>query len=90
MLAGALKQRSYSRWVKLYDTLSDEDREAIAAEIRSWAERPRISVIVPVFNPSERYLRAALESVLDQLYSNWELCIADDASTAPRVAAVLI
>jgi len=89
MLAGALKHGSYRRWVKLYDTLSDEDREAIIAEIRSWAGHPRISVVVPVFNTPERYLRAALQSVLDQLYPNWELCIADDASTVPCVAAVL-
>jgi glycosyltransferase involved in cell wall biosynthesis len=89
MLASALKQGSYRHWVKLYDTLSDGDRDAIIAEIRSWAGHPRISVVVPVFNTPERYLRAALRSVLDQLYPNWELCIADDASTAPHVSAVL-
>jgi O-antigen biosynthesis protein len=88
-LAGALKLILYRRWVKLYDTLSDSDHDAILAEIRGWTMMPLVSVVMPVFNTPERYLRQALASVLGQLYPNWELCVADDASTAPQVAAVL-
>ncbi len=55
----------------------------------SFNYQPKISIIVPVFNPPEPYLRAALQSVLDQTYSHWELCIADDASTLPHVRVVL-
>src|SRR5262249_45367064 len=36
-----------------------------------------------------RWLRRALESVQAQLYPDWELCVADDASTAPHVRRVL-
>jgi hypothetical protein len=88
-LAGALRRGSYRRWVKLYDTFSDSDREAILADLRSWTQPPLISVVMPVFNTPERYLRKALASVVGQLYPNWELCIADDASTARHVRAVL-
>jgi O-antigen biosynthesis protein len=88
-LGNAFRIGSYRRWVKLYDTLSDRDRVGILAEIRSWTKTPLISVGMPVFNTPERYLRKALASVVDQLYPNWELCVADDASTAPHVAAVL-
>jgi GT2 family glycosyltransferase len=88
-LAGPLRIGSYRRWVTLYDTFSDTDRDAILAEIRSWTQPPLISVVMPVFNTPERYLRKALASVVDQLYPNWELCVADDASAKPHVAAVL-
>jgi GT2 family glycosyltransferase len=88
-LAGALKIGSYRRWVKRYDTLTDRDRDALLAEIRGWTNSPLISVVMPVFNTPERYLRKALTSVVGQLYPNWELCVADDASTVPHVAAVL-
>jgi len=44
---------------------------------------------MPVYNTDERWLRRAIESVQRQLYSNWELCIADDRSTDPRVGEVL-
>jgi GT2 family glycosyltransferase len=80
---------AYRRWVKLYDTISREDRLAILADIEGFADRPPISVVTPVFNTPERHLRAALDSVLDQIYSDWELCIADDASTAPHVQRIL-
>jgi glycosyltransferase involved in cell wall biosynthesis len=89
VLASALKPGSYRQWVRLYDTLSEEDCRATAADIASWSHPPLISVVVPVFNAPRRYLRAALDSVVSQLYPNWELCIADDASTARHITALL-
>lgn len=43
-------------------------------------EKPLFSIIIPVYN-SESSLRAAIESVLSQTCSNWELIIVDDCST---------
>jgi len=53
------------------------------------AYQPLISIIVPVYNPPEDFLRAAIESVLAQVYPHWELCLADDCSTEPYVKSVL-
>ena len=50
---------------------------------------PLVSVLMPVFDPPEDALRKAIESVRAQAYANWELCLADDASSAPHVATVL-
>ena len=47
------------------------------------------SILMPVYNPSPEHLRAALDSILDQDYPRWELCIADDASTDSRVGEIL-
>ena len=44
---------------------------------------------MPVYNPDQAYLEAAIESVRDQLYTNWELCIANDASSNPAIAEIL-
>jgi O-antigen biosynthesis protein len=44
---------------------------------------------MPVFNTDDKWLREAIESVLAQLYPNWELCIADDASPRPHVRRTL-
>lgn len=41
---------------------------------------PRVSVVLPVYN-GERYLRAAIESVLKQSFEDFEFIIYDDAST---------
>ncbi|MHB0929469.1 MAG: glycosyltransferase, partial [Candidatus Nanopelagicales bacterium] len=51
--------------------------------------QPTFSIIMPVYNPPLHFLELALQSVRQQLYPNWELCIADDASTDPEVALLL-
>lgn len=37
----------------------------------------KFSVLVPLYNTSEGYLREMIQSVRDQVYGNWELCLAD-------------
>jgi GT2 family glycosyltransferase len=81
--------QDYSEWVRLYDTIDDDARRAIAIAIGELTSRPLISIVMPVYNTPEPYLRAAIDSVRQQLYPHWELCIADDASTLPHVKHVL-
>ena len=38
---------------------------------------PLISIITPLYNTPEEFLRQLLESVQSQTYGNWELCLAD-------------
>jgi glycosyltransferase involved in cell wall biosynthesis len=51
--------------------------------------QPLISIVVPVYNVDEVWLKAAIESVCNQTYGGWELCIADDVSTKPHINTVL-
>ncbi|MEH1913875.1 glycosyltransferase [Nostoc sp.] len=53
------------------------------------AYKPTISLIMPVFNTPICFLREAIESVLNQLYPYWELCIADDFSTDNSLRQIL-
>lgn len=64
-------------------------QETRLASITAPSTGPRISVLMPVFNPPLGYLLKAIESVRAQTYPHWELCIADDASTAPEVMPFL-
>ncbi len=50
---------------------------------------PVISVVMPVYNTPEPYLRAAIASVRAQIYPYWQLCIADDASPSSHVVTML-
>ncbi|MCX6677058.1 MAG: glycosyltransferase [Methanothrix sp.] len=45
------------------------------------AKTPLISVIIPVHNGPPQWLKCAIQSVLEQTYSRWELCIVDDSSS---------
>jgi len=47
----------------------------------SLEKQPIISIIMPLYNTPEPYLKEALQSVKEQLYPHWELCLVDDAST---------
>ncbi len=49
----------------------------------------RISVVMPVCDTPEDFLRAAVASVTSQGYKDWELCIHDDGSKLPHIAKVL-
>lgn len=48
--------------------------------VHKLAPPPKISVIIPVYN-CEKYLREAIESVLNQTFKDFELIVIDDGST---------
>ena len=83
------EKRKYQKWVREFDTLTDEDREKIRRRIEKLSRQPLISVILPVYNIEEKWLRLCIESVRRQLYANWQLCIADDCSPSPHVGKIL-
>ena len=67
----------------------DLEFEAVASQIDEFEHCPLISIVLPVYNPNPDWLRECLQSVLDQSYLNWQLCIADDASSNPQVGVLL-
>ncbi len=81
--------QSYADWVRHYDTLSQADRAAIRNRVAALPQRPLLSVLVPVYATPEPWLRRSIQSVLDQLYPNWELVLVDDASPQPHVQQIL-
>lgn len=80
---------NYQEWVEKYDTLTAQDHELIKQHLTTLNFQPKISVVLPVYNTPEEWLRKAIDSVRTQLYTNWELCIADDASPSPHVRTIL-
>ncbi|MBW4470182.1 MAG: glycosyltransferase [Stenomitos rutilans HA7619-LM2] len=78
----------YHLWQKKHTPRPDDLRK-LAETIDLMAYKPLISVVMPVYNPPEAFLRAAIDSVIDQIYPHWELCLADDVSTAPYVRPIL-
>lgn len=80
---------NYARWARLYDSFDAAEKRRMADYSASLAYRPTISVVLPTYNPPIDFLKRAIDSVRKQIYQNWELCIADDASSDPRVAETI-
>lgn len=80
----------YDKWVKEFGTRQSSTQPRINQLISSFRFKPLISLILPVYNPNPLWLEQAIISVLSQLYSSWELCISDDASTDPAIRSILL
>ena len=48
----------------------------------TWPEPLKFSIVVPLYNTPEQFLREMIESVQAQTYADWELCIADGSDDA--------
>lgn len=68
------EEEAYSRWIRknMPDAQMLEKQRK-----RKFARRPKISIVVPLYKTPKNYLTALVESVRDQTYPNWELCLSD-------------
>jgi O-antigen biosynthesis protein len=83
------EQLRYNRWVAVYDTINASDRSLIRAHISSFTSQPLISVIISTSETPYAALRDSFNSVIKQLYTHWEMCVAVNDVTDPQVEAFL-
>lgn len=78
----------YEAWIEA-NVLTPAARADLETALAAAPDLPRISIVTPVHDTPPAYLRAMVGSVRDQIHPDWELCIADDASTCAETRAVL-
>ena len=79
------KSSKYDTWVKTHETPLNKKY----VRQNPFTYNPKISIIIPVWNTDELWLHLAIQSVLNQYYDNWELCISDGNSTNPNIKKIL-
>ena len=79
----------YDDWIRDVEPHTAPPTDAQRELCQGWVRRPRFSVLMPTWNTPSHMLRECLDSVLAQTYPEWELCIADDASTDPAVRRIV-
>jgi len=81
----------YDQWIEEVEmpALTPASLQEMRRSLNRQIYRPKIAVLMPTYNTPEACLREAIDSVVGQIYENWELCIADDCSTLPHVRQVL-
>lgn len=87
--AGEPDRNDYAAWLRRYDLLDDERRAALRTRQGFFAVQPLISVVMPTYNPNPAWLVEVIESVRQQIYPHWELCIADDCSSNAEIRTIL-
>jgi len=79
-------QENYNFWIDVHE---DYDEKKAIEEIKKFSYKPKVSIVMPVYNVEEQWLRACVDSVRNQYYQNWELCIADDCSSDAHIKPLL-
>lgn len=85
----AAQGRIYTDWIKQFDTLKEETIHTMQVQLQQWHNPPIISIIISIFNANVEWLRNTIDSVVNQIYPHWELCIIDNASTLPHIRLIL-
>ncbi len=78
----------YPEWLARR-TPSESDLARMRVDGMNLRYQPVISLVVPVYNTPEIYLKLMVDSVMAQTYARWELCLANGGSTAPHVRPFL-
>jgi len=78
----------YTHWLEV-NTWNSRRQEVLQHALLEVHDPPKLSLVMPVFNPPVRFLQRALESLTEQVYPHWELCLANDGSTDPEIYRLL-
>lgn len=73
--------REFHRWIR------NQERVSNKYEILTY--NPLFSIVIPVYNTKTEQLKECIESVLNQVYDNYELILVDDHSSWDNVVPVL-
>lgn len=78
--------QSYKHWLSRHK--ASKNTLAVQSET-AFPYMPLISILVPVYNPEPRHLRALIESVKQQSYRNWQLCLANGSGDNMEICRIL-
>ena len=79
----------YDAWLAV-NKWGDRSRQYLISRLEGCrTPLPKISVVMPVYDPPLEFLRKGIASVQNQVYQNWEFCIADDCSSNPDIREIL-
>lgn len=71
------EKKEYYKWIKQNTPTKKEIKEQ---KNHQFEIRPKISIVIPLYNTPKKFLLELIKSVQNQTYTNWELCLADGST----------
>ena len=75
----SINQNDYKSWITKNEP-NDTELKMQKRISHAFEYRPLISIVTPIYNPPVEVFKDAVDSVLKQTYSGWELCLVDGGS----------
>lgn len=72
------EELTYQKWIKQNEPSKKELEKQRKENLKI---KPKISIVVPLYNTPKKFFDELVESLKKQTYSNWELCLADGSPT---------
>ena len=69
--------------------VQEQQRKQEEQKKKTFDYMPKFSIVIPVYKTPEKFLKEMLDSIVEQTYANWELCIADGSPAGESVENVL-
>lgn len=64
----------YQEWIKNNEPTKEEIEQQRTMKFKM---NPKISILVPMYNTPYNFFKELVECLIEQTYTNWELCLAD-------------
>lgn len=77
-------QADYNQYLTRRILTKDKKKQILNVQ-KTFIHKPLISIVIPIYNPPIDFFKKALDSIINQFYTNWEICLADDCSTDDEV-----
>ncbi len=80
--------RNYDKWIRSISPgkLELEKQKVLQADFKY---RPLLSVLVPLYETDEQFLKELIDSITAQTYPNWELCFSDGSRDSDRLSKII-
>jgi glycosyltransferase involved in cell wall biosynthesis len=78
----------YSIWLKTNE-FNKQMRKKSLDQISRFQYKPKISIILSIYDVDKKYLKNTINSIIQQVYRNWELFIVNDTSPKKNIQKIL-
>lgn len=85
-LQGIDNDYDYMEWREL---TKPSDEELQLQRQQSFDYNPRLSIVIPAYKTPEKYLKEMFNSIMNQTYENWEICVADGSPQGESAERIL-